>query len=78
MAIKFLLILIGLAILALHVNDVHSYTCVQKNIATGRVRNIVDSRPTAWPWIAAIFNSTTKEYLFSGGLISREHVIIGN
>lgn len=52
-------------------------SCEQKVIATGHVRNIVNSRPKAWPWVAAIFNVTSRDYLFSGSLISREHVIIG-
>lgn len=52
-------------------------SCVQKLIATGHVRNIVNSQPKAWPWMAAIFNVTSRDYLFSGSLISREHVIIG-
>jgi hypothetical protein len=51
--------------------------CEQKKIATGHVRNIVDSRVKAWPWVTAIFNVTTRDYLFSGSLISREHVLIG-
>lgn len=54
-----------------------SALCEQKKIATGHVRNIVDSRVKAWPWVTAIFNVTTRDYLFSGSLISREHVIIG-
>lgn len=52
-------------------------SCEQKLIATGHVRNIVNSQPKAWPWMTAIFNVTSRDYMFSGSLISREHVLIG-
>lgn len=54
-------------------------SCEQKLIATGHVRNIVNSQPNpkAWPWMTAIFNVTSRDYMFSGSLISREHVLIG-
>lgn len=70
-----LLLLFVFLLLVLNVET--SKVCDQKLIATGHVRNIVNSRPKAWPWVTAVFNITTKEYLFSGALISREHVLIG-
>lgn len=51
--------------------------CNHVKLSACHAQKIQSALPDAWPWMTAIFNVTNFEYLFSGALISKEHVITG-
>lgn len=51
--------------------------CTKIKLSAAHARDVQFALPDAWPWMAAIFGLASHKYLFSGSLISKEHVIIG-
>lgn len=52
-------------------------TCQSMKLSAAHGDAVLNALPEAWPWIVAVFDSAKNEYLFSGSLISKEHVLIG-
>ena len=74
-SVKVLLILTCIISIAEKVKS--SDSCESMKLSAAHSLGIQKALAGAWPWMTAIYNSSTNEYKFSGSLISKEHVLIG-